>query len=49
MSRLEQRLQRALAWWMSAPMDEKAAVALAVLPMVLALLCAIFVPPSPHP
>jgi hypothetical protein len=47
-SRLEQRLHRALAWWMSAPMDERAAVVLIVGPVALLfLVLACLPPPSP--
>ncbi|MGF6492802.1 hypothetical protein ABIE56_000959 [Luteibacter sp. 621] len=49
MSRLEQRLQGALAWWMAAPMDEKAAVALLVLPWVIALVIVSAAPAHPLP
>lgn len=48
LDRIEQYMQRALAWWMSAPMDEKAAVALLVLPLLLAIVCALAVPPPGH-
>lgn len=41
-------MHRAIAWWMSAPMDEKAAVALLVLPWILAAAAIVFVAPA-HP
>lgn len=49
MSRIELRMQSALAWWMSAPIDEKAAVALLVLPLVLVLVIVSAAPAHPLP
>lgn len=46
LDRFEQRMQRALTWWMSAPMDDRAAVALLVLPWVL--VAAIVLASPPH-
>lgn len=49
MIRIEQRIHRAIAWWMSAPMDEKAAVALLVLPWILAAAIVFVAPAHPLP
>lgn len=49
MSRVEQFIQGRIAWWMSAPMDEKAAVALLVLPIVLVLIIVSAAPAHPLP
>ncbi|UPG89304.1 hypothetical protein L2Y96_18165 [Luteibacter aegosomaticola] len=49
MSRIERRIAGAITWWQSAPIDEKAAVALLVLPLVLVLIFASVAPAHPLP
>lgn len=48
--RVEQRMRSAIAWWCSAPCDERAALLLLLLPIVAVAVIGIAFPaPAPRP